>query len=300
VTDRIPLLLDTDIGSDIDDAIALGFLLAEPRCDLRGVTTVSGRPQVRAALCDAVARAAGRTDLPVHAGAEHAILGPTPQPAVPQAAVLDRYDHRPADDFAPNTAVTFLRDQILAEPGAITLLTIGPMTNAALLFATYPETAAALRSLVIMGGAYGMSPWGAGGTQEWNCVCDPDAAAVVYRTPVAQHRSLGLNVTRHCTMPSGDAIERFRGIGGAMGVVADMTGVWAERVETVTFHDPLAAAAIVEPDVCTWRRGRVVVERVSRRLRGATSFDADVDGAPHEVGDTVDPARFFDVLFGAF
>jgi purine nucleosidase len=293
------VLLDTDIGSDIDDGIALAYLLAESRCELRGVTTVSGRPRVRAALVDAVCRAGGVTNVPIHAGVEHAIDRDTPQPEVPQAAVLDRFDHRPADDFEPSTAVTFLRDSILAAPGELTLLTIGPLTNIGLLFATYPEVAPALRSLVIMGGAYSTSHW-VGGGQEWNTFCDPTAARIVYRTPVADHRSLGLDVTTQCTMPSDEVVSRFTAIGGALGVVAAMTEVWATDVDTVTFHDPLAAVSVVEPDVCGWQRGRVSVEVTSRRLRGATSFDSGDDASPHLVAHTVDPARFFDVLFGAW
>jgi purine nucleosidase len=295
----VPVLLDTDIGSDIDDGIALAYLIAEARCDLRGVTTVSGQPRLRAALVDAVCRAGGVTDVPIHAGAEHAIVGDTPQPDVPQAAVLERFDHRPAEDFGESTAVTFLRDVILAAPGEITLLTIGPLTNAGLLFATYPEVVPALRSLVVMGGAYSSSRW-IGGGQEWNTFCDPTAAHVVYRTPVKDHRSLGLNVTTRCTMPSGEVVSRFKTHGGALEVVAAMTEVWAEGVDAVTFHDPLAAVSVIEPDVCTWQGGRVSVELTSRRFRGATSFDVDREGSPHLVAETVDPARFFDVLLGTW
>lgn len=79
----VPVLLDTDIGSDIDDGIALAYLIAEPRCELRGVTTVSGRPRLRAALVDAMCRAGRVTDVPIHAGVEQAIVGGTPQPEVP-------------------------------------------------------------------------------------------------------------------------------------------------------------------------------------------------------------------------
>ena len=69
-TDRIPVLLDTDIGSDIDDAVCLAYLLRQPRCELLGVTTVSGRePRLRASLADGICRAAGRDDVPIHSGA---------------------------------------------------------------------------------------------------------------------------------------------------------------------------------------------------------------------------------------
>jgi purine nucleosidase len=227
------------------------------------------------------------------------MVGDTPQPEVPQAAVLKRFDHRSADEFEASTAITFLRDTILAAPGEVTLLTIGPLTNAGLLFATYPEVVPALRSLVVMGGAYSTSRW-VGGGREWNTFCDPTAARIVYRTPVKDHRSLGLSVTTQCTMSAVEVVSRFVAIGGALEVVAAMTEVWAKDGGTVTFHDPLAAVCVLEPGVCTWRRGRVSVELTSRRLRGATSFDVDRDGSPHLVADTVDPGRFFDVLFGAW
>ena len=298
-TSRVPLLFDTDIGSDIDDAICLAYLLAHPRCDLRGVTTVSGMPRLRAALADAVCRAAGCNDVEIHAGTEDGIAGPTPQPEVPQAVVLDRFDHRSADEFAPNTAVTFLRDVILSAPGEITLLSIGPMTNVALLFVTYPEVVPLLRSLMIMGGAYSMMPF-VGGAQEWNVSCDAVAARVVYRTPVSQHRSVGINLTSRCTMSSAEVMHRFSSIGGGLGVVAAALEQAWNHNEHVTFHDPLAAVCTFEPDVCTWRGGRVSVEMTSRRFRGATSFDPDRDGSPHQVADSVDVGRFFARFFAVW
>ena len=295
--ERVKVLLDTDIGSDIDDAICLSYLLCQPRCELVGVTTVSGRPRLRAALVEAVCRAAGRTDVAIHAGTEHAVVGATPQPEVPQAAVLDRFVHRGPEDFPPGTAVTFLRDAIDAAPGELTLLTIGPMTNAGLLFATYPEVAGRLAGLVVMGGAYSTSRW-VGGGREWNTYCDPTAARIVYRTPVASHRSVGLNVSTRCVLDTRTSIERFRALGGPWDVVAAMTEVWGEQADSVTFHDPLAAAVVFHPELCEWRRGRVSVELTSRRYRGATAFDPDpATTAPHEVALDVDPAAFFAELF---
>ena len=295
--DPVKIVLDTDIGSDIDDAICLSYLLGQPRCDLVGVTTVSGQPRLRAALVDSLCRAAGRADVAIHAGAEHAIAASTPQPDVPQAAVLDGFDHRDPGDFAPNTAVTFLRDIIHAAPGEVMLLTIGPMTNAGLLFATYPESADQLAGIMIMGGAYSMSPW-VGGGQEWNSYCDPVAAGIVYRTPLASHRSVGLNVTHRCVLGAQESIDRFTALGGPWAVVAAMTDVWGERSDTVTYHDPLAAAVLFRPGLCEWRRGRVSVELTSSRYRGATAFDPDPDdSAPHEVAVDVDPDSFFLEVF---
>ena len=67
--DRIPVLFDTDIGTNVDDALALAYLLKQPRCNLLGVTTVSGPVERRAACAAAVCRAAGRADVPIRCGA---------------------------------------------------------------------------------------------------------------------------------------------------------------------------------------------------------------------------------------
>src|SRR5271169_3398115 len=90
----IPILLDTDIGSDIDDAVCLAYLLRQPRCELLGITTVTGEAQKRAMLADAICRAAGRTDIPIHCGAEQPFLIPQQQPQAPQSVILADFPHR--------------------------------------------------------------------------------------------------------------------------------------------------------------------------------------------------------------
>jgi purine nucleosidase len=83
MADTIPLLLDTDIGSDIDDALALAYLLRQPNCDLLGITTVTGDVSKRAALCQILCKAAGREAIPIHAGASRVLLMGPGQPDVP-------------------------------------------------------------------------------------------------------------------------------------------------------------------------------------------------------------------------
>ena len=91
---KIPVLFDTDIGSDIDDAVALAYLLREPRCELLGVTTVTGEPEVRAQLVDAVCQAFGRPEVPVYSGAGKPLLVEQQQPEAPQKTVLERWPLR--------------------------------------------------------------------------------------------------------------------------------------------------------------------------------------------------------------
>ena len=269
--EKIPVILDTDIGSDIDDAVCLAYLLRQPRCELLGVTTVSGKPRERAALADAVCRAAGRTDVPVHAGSDQGFLLGIVQPECPQAAVLPQFRHRAPEEFEPYAALAFLRKEIRRRPGEITLLTIGPLTNIGALFIADPELPRLLKRLVLMCGVF-TTRLADIPRREWNALCDPIATGVAYQAGVPEHVSIGLEVTCKCRMPSGECIERFRACGGGLSVVAAMTEVWASKAQQVTFHDPLAATVIFEPGLCEYQEGVVEVEQKSERLKGMTLF----------------------------
>ena len=198
------LILDTDIGSDIDDAVCLAYLLAQPECELLGITTVSGEAERRAALADALCKVAGK-EIPIYPGVEAPLLAEQRQPHAPQAAALARWPHRA--DYPHGEAIEFLRRTIRAHPGEITLLTIGPLTNAALLFAVDPEIPSLLRRLVMMGGIFtdGHPEIKA----EWNALCDPHATAMVFRASLPEVRAIGLDVTLQVTMPAAEVRERF-------------------------------------------------------------------------------------------
>ncbi len=289
----IPLLFDTDIGSDIDDAVALAYLLRERRCELLGATTVTGEPQVRAQLVDAVCQAFGRREVPVHSGAGRPLLVPQKQTEAPQKTVLARWPHR--EKFAANVAVDFLRETIRSRPGEITLLSVGPLTNVGLLFALDPEIPGLLKRWVMMGGAYVSRPKGYGLT-EWNASGDPHATAIAFAAPVGETVCIGLDVTTRCVMAAEEVRRRFGR--GSLQIVLEMAEVWFRRRSSITFHDPLAAVAVFEPDVCRYETGHVSVELRSEKLQGLTQFDTRGDARPHRVAVEVQPERFFERYFG--
>lgn len=300
-TDRVPVLLDTDIGSDIDDAVCLAYLLRQERCELLGVTTVSGRPRQRAALADALCRAAGRADVPIHSGADQGILLGVVQPECPQAAALSRFAHKRPEDFEPYTAVEFLRRRIRARPGEITLLSIGPLTNLGLLFSLDPEIPALLKRLVMMCGVFTRSVRGAP-VREWNALCDPLATAAAYRAAAHEHVSIGLDVTLLCRKSAQECVQRFREIGGPLEVVAAMAAVHAAKHPAIVFHDPLAAAVVFEPGLCEYQSGLVEVETRSARVAGMTQFNPRAEFQPHRVAVKVKADEFlrhyFEVVTG--
>lgn len=282
------VLFDTDIGSDIDDAVCLAYLLAQPRCDLLGITTVTGEPLERARLASALCRVAGR-DVPIYPGAANPFLVEQQQQQAPQARALERWPHQ--RDFPAAEAVHFLSRTIRQHPGEVTLLAVGPLTNVGLLFATDPEAVSLLKALVLMCGVF------TGDGQEWNAKGDPHATAITYRAPVAVHRSVGLDVTMQVQLGADTVRQRFQA--SLLRPVLDFAEVWFEHQQAITFHDPLAAVTLFDPDLCTFTRGAVDIEVSGERV-GATGWSPGAAGGSHEVATAVDAERFFEQYFSVF
>jgi purine nucleosidase len=282
------VLLDTDPGSDIDDAAAIAYLCRQPRCELMGITTVSGDTATRAAVAQVVCDAAGRRDVPIHAGLAGPLFPGPGQPNVPHHAAIAS---RPQRRYAAGAAVDFLRQTIRDHPGEITLLSIGPMTNLAVLLALDPQIPSLLAGFVSMAGWFDPSAsW-----SEWNLRVDPAAAAIVYAARVPGHLSIGLDVTTRCQMHRDAVRQRFTR--PPLDVVAEMAEVWFAHAEQLTFHDPLAAAVLFAPDLCGYERGTVSIELHAEPSKtGLSRFSPDPLG-PHRVARTVDVPRFFDEYF---
>ena len=134
-SEKRKVLLDTDIGSDIDDAVALAYLLANPACELLGITTVAHESEKRAMLASALCKVA-RRNLPIFPVADAPLIIPSTRYPPNQAARLPFWPHETT--FPRGSAIEFLRTTIRRHPGEIDLLAIGPLTNIALLFTTDP------------------------------------------------------------------------------------------------------------------------------------------------------------------
>lgn len=289
------LLLDTDIGSDIDDAVCLAYLLAQPDCELLGITTVTGDVDARARMASALCQVANK-QIPIYPGAPDPLQIPQRQPLVPQAAALARWPHQ--IDFAQNEAVQFLTRTIYQHPGEITLLTIGPLTNIAKLFTHAPECAGLLRAIYIMGGVLpGHAPQY--NDLEWNIIVDPHAADIVYRTPVAIHRTVGIQVTRQVRMSAEEVRRRFMQHKLLVPVLDFAETGWLHDVPEIIFHDPLTSVVIFSDDVCGYERGTITVDLSGDDNTGQTGWVASPDG-PHEFSMTVDSERFFTRYFEVF
>ena len=154
----LPLVIDTDPG--IDDALAILLALASPEVDLRLVTTVHGNVELAQTTENAlrVLHLAGRSDVPVAAGARESLVHPQPERAghVHGAAGLGGVElPPPPPSLDPRHAVVALAELLTTSPEPVTVAAVGPLTNIALLLRMFPDAAARIGRLVVMGGSAG-------------------------------------------------------------------------------------------------------------------------------------------------
>ena len=285
----VAILLDTDIGSDIDDAVALAYLLSHPDAELVGVTTVSGATEERAACATALCNAIN-ADVPVHAGLSGPLLDGQGQPYVPQYAPIAATT--PAQS-GNRDAIDFMRETIRARPGEIELLTIGPLTNVAVLFALDRELPSLLRGMTSMAGWYFADrPT----VVEWNIVVDPTAAAIAFRQAPSRHTCIGIDVTLGLRLDRGEVEERFSQT-KLLRVVLDMAEIFFRDADHITFHDPLAAAVVLEPSLCTFETGDVTINPTPDTAGYSfTQFTPNPAGRARAAA-TVDGEAFFEEYF---
>ena len=228
---RTKIILDTDIGDDVDDVYALALACTLPNVDLVGVTTVFGETGKRAELAAKLLSIMGRSRVPVCAGtrSEHKI-GPQHQWAAGFRS--------PA--MLKESAVEFLRRQIEKAPGEITIVPIGALTNIGRLLTTHPGTKSKIKRIVLMGGA----AWVGYNNQappspEWNIRCDPGAARVVFGSGVPIVMA-GLDATTMMQLDE-DRQKRMAAFGRrTTDAVASLRLLWGHAVPTL--FDPVAVA----------------------------------------------------------
>jgi purine nucleosidase len=261
-------ILDTDIGTDVDDCLALALLLTSPEVSLEGVTCVYGDVELRSRLVLKLLRLAGCGGVPVLLGAESTLVG---------LRTIHWGGHEgdgllePGDPAVPRGehAAEFIVRMARKHPGQLTLLAIGPLTNVALGVHLEPALPSLLREVVIMGGAIRTGEPDIP-VAEYNLRCDPEAAHVVLSSGLPI-RLVPLDVTLR-TRLTAEFPDRIRRRGTALhDAVArqlELYPPFAQRGYTHP-HDPLAVAVAIFPDLVRTVRLHLDVDIDSRSAPGA-------------------------------
>ncbi len=251
MTDKISIILDTDIGDDVDDALALAVALHSPEIEVVGITTVFRDAPRRALLTREVLRVFGRSDIPVFAGCSQPLLPdwenfPGGKQLGRQFETLDaavQWDEsRHAVDYLIQTAREFA-----GRGERLTLVPIGALTNIALAFHLAPDIVSSV-SVRLMGGLWGRAD------KEWNILCDPEAAAMVLGSG-ADLTLVTIDVTEQVVLSDEQNQRFFDSAEPGARFLGELIKLWGHRV---VLHDPLTILTLFS-DLVTFERMRLQV-----------------------------------------
>jgi purine nucleosidase len=303
------IIIDCDPG--VDDALALAFAHGHPELELHGITTVAGNVGLDQTTANAlqVRDFVGMRDVPVTAGCPV----PLERPALHAREVHGNSGlgaaRLPAASSGParGHAIDFLADAVAAEPGRITLIATGPLTNIALAVRRHPQLVSQVRDFVIMGGSAGrgnVTP-----AAEFNILADPEAAAIVFGAGWTV-TMVGLDVTLQAR-----ATAAVRARMDGLGRLADDLilpslagygnvghGPWPQDADAPAVHDICAVAQVAAPDLITCVPARVEVETAGRWTSGmtVTDFTAAAGDCNAQVAVAIDTDGFWDLVLDSY
>jgi len=303
------ILIDTDPG--VDDALAILLAFSSPELEIVGLTTVVGNVSLELGNLNALKllEFLGKAGVPVSPGAKKPLMrecrdassvhGAT---GLGGACLPD-----PKKELDDRFAVRFILEKSDELGEDLTLVPVGPLTNIAEVLMERPSIAEEIAGLVIMGGAFNLTPHGLGNVNavaEFNIWHDPEAAKIVFDSGIPI-TAVGLDVT---TDPANRLTrERFSEIEGMDTVrarfITDLCKGLVERYGGVSLHDPLAVAATIDPTLVRTERVRVDVETKGELTRGMTVVDrrryhrSAAEKGNVEACVSVDGLRFLDMFF---
>jgi purine nucleosidase len=272
-----PVMLDTDIGTDVDDILALVLLARAPELQLIGVTTVYGDTLLRARMVRHVLDQMGRSDVPIGIGASETSTGRPVWWAGHEGQGIPDLELVPVDGTI--TATPLLHNAATEHRENLDLFAIGPLTNVAEAISADDSFAASLHHLYIMGGAFWME------RPEHNIKSDPEAASIVFRSGIPM-TVCGLDVTKRVWLREA-GLSQIREAAGSIGsLLEDQVRRWwsSTGAHANNLHDPVAILPAIRPDLFRFEQCDVRVELDSMEP-GRTDVDHCGEGAVRIAAD---------------
>lgn len=292
------VIIDTDVGTDVDDAVAITLALKSPELKVEGITTVYGNTLLRAQIVLKLLKLMGIDDVPVVAGIEKPLLREREVwwPGHEGKGILtdeDKRDLKPVDKHA----VDFLIEKILENPKEITLVTIGPLTNIAAAIIKEPKIIENVMEIIMMGGVariFDNAPELS--YIEHNIKCDPEAASVVFNSgiPITM---VGLDVTLKVPIDRSH-LQRIKDVGTELtDTLVRLIEIWWRflKSDSSCMHDPLALSYCIKPEFLETTNCKVIVETQGKYTVGQTIVIPD-ESSNIKVACSVDSEEFIKFL----
>ena len=302
------IILDTDPG--VDDALAFLLAFASPEIRVEAVTTVDGNVDVEKGTRNArqLLEFLGRDDVPVARGAAHPMLRPigNAESFHGKTGLMDAVLPEPKMRVDGRGAAQLIIEEANSLGKELTIVAIGPLTNVAAAILADPTIPDKVGGLVIMGGAFGLTPYGSGNANavaEFNIWHDPDAAKLVFDSGIPT-ACIGLDTTTHPDYRMSRAMygEMIAKKTKRSKLIEGLCGALVERFNGFSLHDPMALAYVADPTMFRTERYRVEVETVGTHTIGMTVVDRrrfhrdEKQVAKHEIVVEVDAPRFHRVI----
>lgn len=302
------IILDCDPGHD--DAVALLLAHGNPDIDLVGVTTVMGNQTIDKVTRNAlsVARVAGITGVPFARGSARPLVRQveTAESIHGESGLDGPVLPEPDIELDPRPAAQFLVDTVMAsEPGEITLVATGALTNLALAVRLEPAIVGRVCEVVLMGGGAHVGNWSA--VAEFNIVIDPEAAAIVFNEPWLV-TMVGLDLT-HQALATPEVRAAINAVGTGPSKFVDELMVFfqqsyedAQGFDYPPVHDPCAVAYVIDPTLMRTVRAPIDIELSGGLTLGMTVVDLREpagDDVTTQVAFDLDHARFWALVVDA-
>ncbi|MFD2130869.1 nucleoside hydrolase [Pseudogracilibacillus auburnensis] len=289
------IIIDTDIGTNADDAIAIALAARSPEISIKGITTVYGNVKIRAAITNQVLRLAGKENIPIYQGIEQPLLREREvfwAGFEGEGLQLGDYIHK-----KDKHAVQFIIDMIMNNPGEITLVTIGPLTNIATALIIEPKIAENVKEIIMMAGVtrlgvnrLNLEPI------EHNIKCDPEAASIVFRSG-APITMVGLDVTRQVFI-SRLEIEKMVTCNTPLANLLSMmmeTHMNYLKRDYAYLSDPITVSLLLDRSIVKTKQMEITIEN-----EGRSKFAYTI-GTPSKTGNVavsleIDRQKFLKIL----
>lgn len=306
----LKVIIDTDPGlgepgSDIDDGLAIAMALRSPELDVLALTTVNGNVDVETGTDVArhLTERLGVPELPVLRGASH----PLKRDMAPVRALFDAVMNgsephtgstRVQGPTSDEPAWSYLAATAREQPGEVTVIAIGPMTNLALALQEDQEFGRNVRELILMAGSATTYAQNVTVIGDFNAYVDPEALDIVMRSD-AKIRMVGLDQTSRVMLTRQDATHLREDNSAFSQWVADCTDAWIDFLQkafpnrpehalSCFLHDPLVVSAAIMPEMFTWAEAHVAVEvGISELARGLVVADRGLALRPADPANAI-------------
>jgi len=290
------IIIDTDIGTNADDAIAIALAIKSNEISIEGITTVYGDVKIRAAIADRIVRLSGNKNIDIYEGIEKPLLRNKEVfwTGIEGKGIKLENNGSVKDKHA----VQFIIEKIMNNPGKITLVTIGPLTNVATAILLEPKIIHNIKEIIMMGG---VTRLGSNGIDlepyEHNVSCDPEAASIVFDSGI-NITMVGLDVTRQLFISRSENKEIFSCKNPLSKTLTTMMCNHMEFLERDYGYlsDPITVSLLINRDIVKTRKMKILIKYDYQQK---VSYSI---GIPSEKGNVsvvleIDKNKFFHILY---